>query len=214
MADTVSESTITRILQRLENTYYGARPELHFANPFQLLIAVMLSAQSTDKRVNVVTARLFGKYKTPADFIQLGQAGLEAEIKELGLYHNKAKNIIATCQTLLEEFAGQVPRSITELQSLPGVGRKTANVVASNAFGVPAIAVDTHVFRVANRLGLADSDNVVKVEEQLMEAIPQDKWSDAHHWLIWHGRRVCMARKPKCDTCPVKEECRFKGVES
>lgn len=208
-------TTINRIIEILEATYPEAHCELNFRNPFQLLIATILSAQSTDKRVNLVTEKLFAKYETPEDYIKLGQLGLEDEIKELGLFHNKAKNILATCQVLIEQFKGQVPASLEQLTQLPGVGRKTANVVASNAFGIPAIAVDTHVFRVSNRLGLASSGNVRATEEQLMAVIPRDKWIKAHHWLIWHGRRICESRRPKCDICPLKNHCQyFKDLEA
>lgn len=195
------------ILRVLGDTYPDAYCELNFSDPFQLLIATMLSAQCTDKRVNQVTERLFSRYEGPEDLLRLGQAGLEEEIKECGLFRNKAKNILATCQVLLEKYHGQVPSSLEELIDLPGVGRKTANVVASNAFGVPAIAVDTHVFRVSRRLGLAKAENVEQVEQELMAAIPREDWIKAHHWLIWHGRRICEARRPKCEVCPLSPHC-------
>jgi endonuclease III len=200
---------VKEILNLLADTYPDAHCELDFTNPFQLLVATILSAQCTDKRVNVVTERLFQKYPTPQQILELKQEGLEAEIKECGLFRNKAKNILATCKVLLDKYGGEVPGSLEELVALPGVGRKTANVVGSNAFGIPAIAVDTHVFRVANRLGLANSDNVEKVEKQLQGAIPQDMWIAAHHWLIWHGRRVCEARRPKCEICPLQQNCKY-----
>ncbi|HWJ02585.1 MAG TPA: endonuclease III [Verrucomicrobiae bacterium] len=195
------------ILRVLGDNYPDAHCELNFSDPFQLLIATMLSAQCTDKRVNQVTERLFSRYEGPEDLLRLGQAGLEEEIKECGLFRNKAKNILATCQVLLEKYHGQVPSSLEELIDLPGVGRKTANVVASNAFGVPAIAVDTHVFRVSRRLGLAKAENVEQVEQELMAAIPREDWIKAHHWLIWHGRRICEARRPKCEVCPLSPHC-------
>lgn len=204
-----STKTIDRILEGLAAAYPDAHCELNFQNPFQLLIATMLSAQSTDKKVNEITDTLFRKYPGPEDFICLGQAGLENEIKKLGLFRNKAKNILATCQILIEKYGGQVPETHVELMSLPGVGRKTANVICSNAFGIPAIAVDTHVFRVARRLGLAHGENVLNVEEELMEAIPHFRWSMAHHWLIWHGRRICSARKPNCPNCPLQQDCLY-----
>ena len=177
-------------LEILEETYRGAKPELHFSNPFELLIAVILSAQCTDKRVNITTARLFKKAATPAAIVALGISGLEEEIKDCGLFRNKAKNIMATCRTLVEEFGGEVPSDYDTLLKLPGVGRKTANVVTSVAFGRPAIAVDTHVFRIANRLKLAVGETPLAVEKGLMKVIPREKWSAAHHWLIYHGRRM------------------------
>ncbi len=197
----------SKILTVLEKTYPEAKCELNFTNPFQLLIATMLSAQSTDKKVNQVTEKLFQKYQSPSDFLELSQAELENEIKQIGIYRNKAKNILATCRALIESYKGQVPDNIDELITLPGVGRKTANVVVSVAFQIPAIAVDTHVFRVSNRLGLASSDKVDKIEEQLMEVIPKEKWIDTHHWLIWHGRRVCKAQRPNCKECSLIKLC-------
>lgn len=194
-------------LEILEETYRGAKPELHFSNPFELLIAVILSAQCTDKRVNITTARLFKKAATPAAIVALGISGLEEEIKDCGLFRNKAKNIMATCRTLVEEFGGEVPSDYDTLLKLPGVGRKTANVVTSVAFGRPAIAVDTHVFRIANRLKLAAGETPLAVEKGLMKAIPREKWSAAHHWLIYHGRRVCKANRPLCGECPLADVC-------
>ncbi len=194
-------------LEILEETYRGAKPELHFRNPFELLIAVILSAQCTDKRVNITTARLFKKAATPAAIVALGISGLEEEIKDCGLFRNKAKNIMATCRTLVEEFGGEVPSDYDTLLKLPGVGRKTANVVTSVAFGRPAIAVDTHVFRIANRLKLAVGETPLAVEKGLMKVIPREKWSAAHHWLIYHGRRVCKANRPLCGECPLADVC-------
>lgn len=194
-------------LEILEETYRGAKPELHFSNPFELLIAVILSAQCTDKRVNITTARLFKKAATPAAIVALGISGLEEEIKVCGLFRNKAKNIMATCRTLVEEFGGEVPSDYDTLLKLPGVGRKTANVVTSVAFGRPAIAVDTHVFRIANRLKLAVGETPLAVEKGLMKVIPREKWSAAHHWLIYHGRRVCKANRPLCGECPLADVC-------
>ena len=194
-------------LEILEETYRGAKPELHFSNPFELLIAVILSAQCTDKRVNITTARLFKKAATPAAIVALGISGLEEEIKDCGLFRNKAKNIMATCRTLVEEFGGEVPSDYDTLLKLPGVGRKTANVVTSVAFGRPAIAVDTHVFRIANRLKLAAGETPLAVEKGLMKVIPREKWSAAHHWLIYHGRRVCKANRPLCGECPLADVC-------
>lgn len=194
-------------LEILEETYRGAKPELHFSNPFELLIAVILSAQCTDKRVNITTARLFKKAATPAAIVALGISGLEEEIKDCGLFRNKAKNIMATCRMLAEEFGGEVPSDYDTLLKLPGVGRKTANVVTSVAFGRPAIAVDTHVFRIANRLKLAVGETPLAVEKGLMKVIPREKWSAAHHWLIYHGRRVCKANRPLCGECPLADVC-------
>ncbi|MBE6074503.1 MAG: endonuclease III [Selenomonas ruminantium] len=191
----------------LEETYRGAKPELVFSNAFELLIAVILSAQCTDKRVNVTTARLFQKAATPEAILALGLPQLEKEIRDCGLFRNKARNILAACQMLCEKFGGQVPADFAALQSLPGVGRKTANVVMSVAFHQPAIAVDTHVFRISNRLKLATGTTPLEVEQGLQKAIPKEKWSAAHHWLIWHGRKICKARKPLCAECPLAPVC-------
>ena len=203
----VTKKIRERQLEILEETYRGAKPELFFSNPFELLIAVILSAQCTDKRVNITTARLFKKAATPEAVLALGLAGLEDEIKDCGLFRNKAKNIMATCRTLVEEFGGEVPEDYETLLKLPGVGRKTANVVSSVAFHRPAIAVDTHVFRIANRLKLAVGETPLAVEKGLMKNIPREKWSDAHHWLIYHGRRICKAKRPLCGECPLAEVC-------
>jgi endonuclease III len=210
----LSEEKTAKILELLEEAHPNAHCELNHRTPFQLLVATMLSAQSTDKTVNKVTEHLFEKYPELGDFLNMDQEVLEKEIKEIGLYRNKSKNILAMCGKLVECFNGEVPSNIADLVSLPGVGRKTANVVLSNAFGIPAIAVDTHVFRVSNRIGLASSDNVEDTEEQLMSNLPREKWSDAHHWLIWHGRRVCDARKPKCEICTLSEYCRHYAEKS
>lgn len=197
----------------LEETYRGVKPALVFRNPFELLIAVILSAQCTDKRVNVMTERLFARAATPEAIVSMGLPALEEEIRDCGLFRNKAKNILETCQILCEKYRGEVPEDFEELQELPGVGRKTANVVMSVAFHHPAIAVDTHVFRVANRLHLAVGETPLEVEKGLQRAIPKEKWSDAHHWLIWHGRKVCKSRKPLCLECPLREICPGKGKE-
>ena len=199
-------------IEILGEVYKDVKPALIFKNPFELLIAVILSAQCTDKRVNVTTARLFAKAPTPEAIIDMGIEALENEIRDCGLFHNKAKNIMATCRTLVEEFSGEVPSDYDTLLKLPGVGRKTANVVTSIAFNRPAIAVDTHVFRVANRLKLAVGDTPLQVEQGLMKAIPKDKWSAAHHWLIWQGRKLCRARNPLCGECPLNEICPSKEV--
>ncbi|MDF2524133.1 MAG: nth [Clostridiales bacterium] len=200
---------VEEILSILSSNYPDAHCELTYRTPFQLLVATMLSAQSTDKTVNRITDKLFLKYPSLKDFLKLPQEALEKEIKEIGIYRNKAKNILAMCNELETRFEGEVPSDMEALVSLPGVGRKTANVVLSNAFGIPALAVDTHVFRVSNRLGLAESDKGEETEEQLMNCIPRERWSNAHHWLIWHGRRICEARKPKCIDCPLTPFCRY-----
>lgn len=205
----IDKKTVDEILEALSGLYPDAHCELNYETPFQLLVATMLSAQSTDKTVNKVTDRLFVKYPGLKDFLQLSQGELEEEIKEIGIYRNKARNILAMCRELSERFGGEVPSNLDDLVTLPGVGRKTANVVLSNAFGVPAIAVDTHVFRVSNRIGLAQCENVEGTEQQLMKNIPREKWSIAHQWLVWHGRRICNARKPKCEICPLTSSCRY-----
>lgn len=204
----LSNEKIKLVLKALRDAYPDAKPQLEFRTPFELLIATMLSAQCTDKQVNKCTRVLFDICRTPAAFVALGSSkALEPYIKGCGLYQTKAKNIIATCQILVDCYQGEVPASMEELVKLPGVGRKTANVVLSNAFHIPAIAVDTHVFRVSNRIGLAQANDVRKTEDHLMQNIPSEYWSDAHHWLIYHGRQVCTARKPKCEICPIKELC-------
>jgi endonuclease III len=196
------------ILKRLEEHYPEAKSGLMFENAFQLLIATMLSAQTTDRQVNSVTETLFDKYTDACRIAAADRMEFEKAIKSCGFYRMKAQNIIETCKILEEKYGSEVPRTMEELTALPGVGRKTANVVLSNAFGIPAIAVDTHVFRVSNRLGLADSKDVGETEEQLQKAIPKEKWSDAHHWIIWHGRRVCHARKPDCAGCVLNDICK------
>ncbi|MFO1463016.1 MAG: endonuclease III [bacterium] len=197
----------TPILQALRRLYPEARCGLDYGSPFELLIATILSAQCTDKRVNLVTPALFKQADTPEKLLQLGEKGLVARIKTCGLYQAKAKNILATCQKLVREFHGEVPRELETLTTLPGVGRKTANVVMSNAFGVPAIAVDTHVFRVARRLGLAKGKNPHQVELELQKVLPKQDWSEAHHLLIAHGRGLCSARSPQCEACPLRSLC-------
>lgn len=203
----VTKKIKDEILAVLENTYKDTKSALNFSNPFELLIAVILSAQCTDKRVNITTARLFAKADTPEKILDMGVAQLENEIRDCGLFRNKAKNIIATCHKLCSDYNGQVPNNFDELLKLPGVGRKTANVVSSIAFNRPAIAVDTHVFRVSNRLKLAEGTTPNEVERGLQKAIPMEKWSNAHHWLIWHGRKICRARNPLCRECPLRELC-------
>lgn len=194
-------------LEILEKTYAGAVPELIFNSSFELLISVILSAQCTDKRVNAVTAVLFKIANTPEQFLKLGQEKLEELIKSCGFYRMKSKNILAACEMLVKNYDGEVPDNFDELVKLPGVGRKTANVVTSVAFKTPAIAVDTHVFRISNRLQLAVGDTPLDIELGLQKVIPREKWSDAHHWLIWHGRKICKARLPLCTQCPLNEVC-------
>lgn len=196
-------------LKILEETYGGAKPELKYHSPFELLIAVILSAQCTDKRVNAVTPALFAEADTPEKFLTLGQERLEELIRTCGFFRTKSKNILSACRMLVDEFNGEVPSAFEDLLKLPGVGRKTANVVVSVAFKEPAIAVDTHVFRIANRLQLATGETPFEVERGLQRIIPKEKWSDAHHWLIWHGRQLCRARKPLCDQCPLNSVCPF-----
>ena len=197
------------VLALLEKEYRNTRTALNYDSPFQLLISTMLAAQSTDKRVNIVTKELFPEFPRPADFLKMTVAQLEERIKTIGLYKSKAKNVMATCQILVRDYHGEIPVTREELIQLPGVGRKTANVVLSITTDFAAIAVDTHVFRVANRIGLAASNNVRATEEDLMKTIPKSKWSDAHHWLIWHGRLVCVARKPACSSCFVNSYCLY-----
>jgi len=203
----ITKAIKQQILSILEEHYQGFTTALHYSTSVELLIAVILSAQCTDKRVNITTARLFPVYNTADQIWGMGQEKLEEYIKDCGLFHSKARHIIATCEILCREYDGQVPDNFAQLIALPGVGRKTANVVLSQLFNIPAIAVDTHVFRVANRLGLAKGATPLAVEEGLMKAIPKEKWSDAHHWLIWHGRNICKARKPDCDICPLCQVC-------
>lgn len=205
----MKKNEIPTLLQHLENLYPDANCELIHRNPFELLIAVILSAQCTDKLVNEVTPSLFAKYPTPETFLTLTQEELENEIRRIGLFRSKAKHILETCKMLVEKYGGEVPNNYDALVALPGVGRKTANVVISNAFGVPAIAVDTHVDRLSHRLGLTKAQNVLDTEKDLMKKLPKEKWIFAHHALILHGRRVCMARNPKCQICPIQEICTY-----
>lgn len=200
---------INTIITRLEKIYGGTETALNYQTPFQLLISTMLAAQSTDVQVNIVTKDLFRDCPTAEKMSRLSLPKMESYIKTVGLYHTKAKNILTTSKILAEQHDGDVPDTREEFVKLPGVGRKTANVVLSIAKGVPAIAVDTHVFRVSNRLGLAKANDVLGTEKQLMKIIPEHNWSDAHHWLIWHGRKVCKARKPLCAECPLSDVCVF-----
>ncbi|WP_320408964.1 MULTISPECIES: endonuclease III [unclassified Candidatus Frackibacter] len=204
-----SKAEIKDILDILADKYPNPETELNYETPFQLLIATILSAQSTDKQVNKVTIKLFERYREPKDFIDMTIEELAKKIQGVGLYRNKAKYIIDTCHKLVEEYDSQVPTTRKELMRLSGVGRKTANVVLSCAFGHNAIAVDTHVFRVANRLGIASSKTVEKTEKDLMEKVPKNLWSAAHHWFIFHGREVCKARKPRCEECSLQKLCDY-----
>lgn len=198
------------IFARLQAANPHPTTELEYDTPFQLLIAVLLSAQATDKSVNIATRKFFPQYGTPQALLDLGEEGLSDYIKTIGLYRTKAKNTIATCRILIEHHAGEVPQTREALESLPGVGRKTANVVLNTAFGQPTMAVDTHIFRVSNRTGIAPGKNVLEVEEKLVKFVPREYMQDAHHWLILQGRYVCVARKPKCPQCGISDLCEFK----
>lgn len=195
------------MLRLLAAAYPDAKPALQYQNAFELLVAVLLSAQCTDERVNIVTRVLFAKAPDAAAMAALGEDDVKDTIKSCGLYQNKAKNIVALSKILAEQYGGVVPKEREALEALPGIGRKSANVVMSVAFGIPAIAVDTHVFRVSRRMGFSAGKDVRKVENDLMALIPEKDWGAAHHWLIFHGRRVCKAQKPLCDACPVGELC-------
>lgn len=203
----LSEPTRWEIFRRFQAQQPEPKTELVYRNPFELLIAVILSAQSTDKAVNKATPALFALAPTPAALLALGEAELAQHIRHIGLYRSKAKHIIATCQRLLASYDGQVPDTQAALESLPGVGRKTANVVRNVAFGVPTIAVDTHIFRVANRLGLALGKTPLQVEQGLLAYVPAPFRQHAHHWLILHGRYICTARRPRCATCQLADLC-------
>ena len=204
-------SEIETFYARLQAANPAPTTELDYATPFQLLIAVILSAQATDVGVNKATARLFPVAPTPDKMLALGEEGLAEYIKTIGLYRTKAKNVIATCRLLLERHGGEVPAERETLEALPGVGRKTANVVLNTAFGQATIAVDTHIFRLGNRTGLAPGKTVLEVEKKLLKVTPAHYAKDAHHWLILHGRYVCKARKPECAGCVVLDLCKFKG---
>jgi len=206
----MNEAKRRAIFARLRAANPAPRTELQYRSPFELLVAVILSAQATDKSVNKATAELFRVAGTPAALLALGVEGLSPYIKSIGLYNSKAKNIIATCRDLLERHGGAVPASREELERLPGVGRKTANVILNTAFGEPTMAVDTHIFRVANRTGLAPGKTVRAVEEKLLKFVPAEFLQDAHHWLILHGRYICKARNPACPTCPIEDLCEYR----
>jgi endonuclease-3 len=206
----MTPAKIREIFARLRAANSAPTAELVHHSPFELLVSVVLSAQATDKSVNLATAELFKVARTPAAIVKLGRRGLERYIRTIGLYRTKAKNVLATCKLLLEKHGGEVPRTREELEALPGVGRKTANVVLNTAFGQPTIAVDTHIFRVSNRTGLAPGKDVVAVEEKLLKVVPEEFRLNAHHWLILHGRYVCIARKPGCPECLIRDLCEFK----
>ena len=207
---TVNRARRQQIFTRLRDANPEPTTELLYDNPFQLLIAVILSAQATDVGVNKATRALFKKVKTPRALLKLGEQGLKDYIKTIGLFNTKAKNIIRTCAMLEELHGGKVPEQRAALEALPGVGRKTANVVLNTAFGQPTIAVDTHIFRVSNRTGIAPGKNVVEVEQRLLRLVPDEFRQDAHHWLILHGRYTCIARKPRCQSCAISDLCEFK----
>ncbi|MCC7430808.1 endonuclease III [bacterium] len=199
-----------KILEILNENYGHFGAELKFSNPFETLVATILSAQCTDKQVNKVTKPLFAEFGTPEKILALGEKGLLEKIKTCGLANSKAKNIFATCEKLTQNFGGNVPKTLEELTSLAGVGRKTASIVLAFAFGIPAIPVDTHVFRTANRLGLAEAKTPEQTEKQLRKILPEKIWIASHHWFIWHGRLVCKAQKPLCETCKLEELCESK----
>lgn len=198
------------MFRRLRERNPNPTTELEYSSTFELLVAVILSAQATDKGVNIATRKLFAKANTAAKILALGEPGLCEYIRTIGLYKNKAKNVIATCQILLEKHGGEVPSERDALEALPGVGRKTANVVLNTAFGQPTMAVDTHIFRVANRSGLAPGKTVLAVEKKLLKNVPTEFLLNAHHWLILHGRYICKARKPNCPACPIADLCSYR----
>lgn len=210
----MKRDAIREFFRRLAEIDPNPTTELEFASAYQLLVAVVLSAQATDKSVNLATRRLFAVAPTPEAMLSLGEEGVAAHIKTIGLYRNKARNVVALSRMLLERHGGEVPHDRSALEALPGVGRKTANVVLNTVFGDPVMAVDTHIFRVANRTGLATGKDVLAVEHALMRRIPKEYLKDAHHWLILHGRYVCIARKPLCGQCVVRDLCEFRDKTS
>ncbi|MDX1654279.1 MAG: endonuclease III [Candidatus Competibacteraceae bacterium] len=205
----MNPAQIHEAFSRFKAANPAPRSELHWSSPFELLVSVILSAQSTDKGVNRATARLFAVANTPQAILELGEEGLKDHIRTIGLYNSKAKNIIQTCRLLVERHAGQVPRERAALEALPGVGRKTANVILNTAFGEPTMAVDTHIFRVANRTGIAPGRTVRAVEDKLLRVVPEEFLHDAHHWLILHGRYTCTARRPRCGDCLIYDLCPY-----
>jgi endonuclease-3 len=204
-------AAVAEAFRRLRDANPNPTTELEYASPFQLLVAVVLSAQATDKGVNIATRKLFAAAPTPEAMADLGENGIAEYIKTIGLFRNKAKNTAQLSRLLLERHGGEVPNDREALEALPGVGRKTANVVLNTIFGEPTMAVDTHIFRLANRTGLAPGKDVLEVEKRLLRRIPKEYLRDAHHWLILHGRYVCVARKPKCDECIIRDLCLYKG---
>jgi endonuclease-3 len=200
-----------KIFERLRSENPNPTTELAYRTPFELLVSVILSAQATDRSVNLATEKLYKVAATPQQFLALGMEGLIAHIRTIGLYRSKAKHIVEACRMLLERHGGQVPQSREALEALPGVGRKTANVILNTAFGHPTVAVDTHIFRVANRTGLAPGKDVRAVEDRLLKFVPGEFLKDAHHWLILHGRYVCKARKPDCPACAIRDLCEYRG---
>lgn len=207
MQSKISNDFAKRIFDILKKEYPKVKPALVYANPFQLLISTILSAQCTDDRVNIVTKELFKKYNQPQDFVDISNEELEKEIFSTGFYKQKAKSIKACCAELIKNHSGKVPADFNELVKLPGVGRKTASVIAGNAFGIPAIAVDTHVKRLSNLLGLIDSQNPDKIEIKLKELLPESYWINSSHWLATHGRKICIANRPKCNECVLSDLC-------
>jgi len=206
----MNKKKVAEIFARLKALNPKPTTELEYSTPFELLVAVILSAQATDKSVNLATRTLFKHANTPQAIAKLGIAGLSEYIKTIGLYNSKAKNVVEMCRILLEQHGGEVPQEREALEALPGVGRKTANVILNTAFGQPTIAVDTHIYRVANRTGLAPGETVRDVEDHLLKVVPPEYLHDAHHWLILHGRYTCVARKPKCPECPILQLCEFR----
>lgn len=200
---------VKEIIKILTKEIPNAKIALNYSNPFELLIATILSAQCTDAKVNQVTSNLFKKYKSPKDFVNLSLEKLEEEIRSTGFYKNKAKSIKNCCKELIERFGGEVPKTLEDLVSLPGVGRKTANVILGNAYGIAGIVVDTHVHRVSKRLGLTENDDTMKIEFDLMEIVPKEEWTHFSNLLIWHGRRTCTAKKPLCDECSINKYCNY-----
>ncbi len=205
----MDKKKINEIFRRLKKANPAPTTELKYRTPFQLLIAVILSAQATDRSVNQATRELFKVAPTPQKMLALGEAGLKRYIRTIGLFNTKARNIIRTCRILLDKYNGRVPRDRKALEALPGVGRKTANVILNTAFGEPTIAVDTHIFRVANRTGLAPGKTPLAVERALLKVVPEQYKKDAHHWLILHGRYTCLARKPRCGSCVIEDLCEY-----
>ena len=209
MKNQSNRNRVTNIIKALSKEIPDSKIALNFSTPFELLIATILSAQCTDVRVNEVTKGLFKKYRSPKDYAEAESKELEEDIRPTGFYRNKAKSIQRSCQELVDRFGGKVPKTLEALVTLPGVGRKTANVLLGNAFGIPGIVVDTHVRRVSQRIGLTKNDDPVKIEFDLMEIVPKEEWTHFSNLLVWHGRRTCMARKPLCETCTIRKWCDY-----